>query len=231
MNALIGEDPALEPLEQVLIARTGGNPFFLEESVRTLLETNRLVGEPGAYRLAQPIDALQIPASVQAVLAARIDRLPPADKRVLQAAAVVGQDVPLALLEAIADLPADALRASLARLRAFEFLRETIQFPSVEYTFTHALTHDVAYSSLLYGAAPGPPSEDPRRAGGAVRGRGHRRTSSVWRATRSGERRGARPRRTSGRPAAERRRSPRIRPRPHGSGRRCARARARSREP
>jgi tetratricopeptide (TPR) repeat protein len=149
LNALVGEDTSLEPFRQMLIARTGGNPFFLEESVRTLLETNRLVGEPGAYRLGQPVDALQIPASVQAVLAARIDRLPPDDKRLLQAAAVLGQDVPVVLLEAIADLPDDALRASLVRLRAAEFLRETMLFPGAEYTFTHALTHDVAYSSLL----------------------------------------------------------------------------------
>jgi class 3 adenylate cyclase/tetratricopeptide (TPR) repeat protein len=149
LNVLIGDDPVLEPLKQVLIARTGGNPFFLEESVRTLLETNGLVGEFGAYRLGQPVDALQIPARVQAVLAARIDRLRPDDKRLLQAAAVLGQDVPVVLLEAIADIRDDSFRASLARLRAGEFLRETMLFPSVEYTFTHALTHDVAYSSLL----------------------------------------------------------------------------------
>jgi tetratricopeptide (TPR) repeat protein len=149
LTTLVGSDPALESLKQALIARTGGNPFFLEESVRTLLETNSLVGERGAYRLGQPADVVKIPASVQAVLAARIDRLPPEDKRVLQAAAVVGQDVPFVLLEAIADLRDDSLRSSLARLQAAEFLRETMLFPGIEYTFKHALTHDVAYSSLL----------------------------------------------------------------------------------
>jgi class 3 adenylate cyclase/tetratricopeptide (TPR) repeat protein len=150
LHALVGDDPALEPLRQLLIARTGGNPFFLEESVRTLLETNGLVGERGAYRLAQPIDAVQVPVSVQAVLAARIDRLPPEEKRLLQAAAVVGKDVPFILLEAIADVRDDSLRSGLALLQAAEFLYETTLFPGLEYTFKHVLTHDVAYSSLLY---------------------------------------------------------------------------------
>ena len=79
-----------------LIARTEGNPFFLEESVRTLVETGVLVGAPGAYRLAQALPTIQVPATVQAVLAARIDRLPPEDKRLLQTAAVIGKDVPFA---------------------------------------------------------------------------------------------------------------------------------------
>ena len=105
-QALLGDDPSLAPLTQLLIARTEGNPFFLEESVRTLVETGVLVGEPGAYRLAQAAsDALQVPATVQAVLAARIDRLPPEEKRLLQTAAVIGTEVPLPLLQAIAEMP------------------------------------------------------------------------------------------------------------------------------
>ena len=102
MQALLGDDPSLAPLKQLLIARTEGNPFFLEESVRTLVETGVLVGEPGAYRLAQALPTIQVPATVQAVLAARIDRLPPEDKRLLQTAAVIGTEVPLPLLQAIA---------------------------------------------------------------------------------------------------------------------------------
>ena len=103
LQALLGDDPSLAPLKQLLIARTEGNPFFLEESVRTLVETGVLVGEPGAYRLAQALPTIQVPATVQAVLAARIDRLPPEEKRLLQTAAVVGTEVPLPLLQAIAD--------------------------------------------------------------------------------------------------------------------------------
>jgi class 3 adenylate cyclase/tetratricopeptide (TPR) repeat protein len=149
LHALLGDDASLQPLTQLLIARTQGNPFFLEESVRTLVETGVLAGEPGAYRLVRPLDGLQVPATVQAVLAARIDRLPPEEKRLLQTAAVIGTDVPFALLRAIADLSEEALHRGLAHLQAAEFLYETRLFPEPEYTFKHALTHEVAYGSLL----------------------------------------------------------------------------------
>jgi tetratricopeptide (TPR) repeat protein len=149
LQALLGDDPSLAPLKALLIARTEGNPFFLEESVRTLVETGVLTGEPGAYRLAQALPTIQVPATVQAVLAARIDRLPPEEKRLLQTAAVIGTEVPLPLLQAIAELPEDALHRGLTHLQAAEFLYETRLFPEREYTFKHALTHEVAYGSLL----------------------------------------------------------------------------------
>jgi len=94
LQALLGDDPSLAPLTPLLIARTEGNPFFLEESVRTLVETGGLVGERGAYRLARALPSIQVPATVQAVLAARIDRLAPEAKRLLQTAAVIGTEVP-----------------------------------------------------------------------------------------------------------------------------------------
>ena len=118
--------------------------------MRTLVETGVLVGERGAYRLAKPLDTLQVPATVQALLAARIDRLPPEDKRLLQTAAVIGTEVPWPLLQAIADTPDEALYRSLAQLQAAEFLYETSLFPERAYTFKHALTHEVAYGSLLH---------------------------------------------------------------------------------
>jgi tetratricopeptide (TPR) repeat protein len=149
LQALLGDDPSLAPLTQLLIARTQGNPFFLEESVRTLVETQVLVGARGAYRLAQALPSIQVPATVQAVLAARIDRLPPEEKQLLQTAAVIGTEVPLPLLQVIAELPEDAMYHGLARLQAAEFLCETRLFPEREYTFKHALTHEVAYGSLL----------------------------------------------------------------------------------
>jgi predicted ATPase len=90
LQALLRDNPSLGPLKPLLIERTGGNPFFLEESVRTLVETGMLVGTPGVYRLAQRLTTLQMPAMIQAVLAARIDRLPPEEKHVLQTAAVIG---------------------------------------------------------------------------------------------------------------------------------------------
>jgi len=147
LSALLGDDPALEPLKRILVKR--GNPFFIEESIRTLVETGPLVGERGGYRLARPVEALQVPATVQVVLAARIDRLPPEGKRLLQAASVIGKDVPYAILQAIAEQPEEALRRELAQLQEAEFLYETRLFPDLEYTFKHALTHEVTYGGLL----------------------------------------------------------------------------------
>jgi class 3 adenylate cyclase/tetratricopeptide (TPR) repeat protein len=149
LAGLLGDDPSLTPLMQLLIARTEGNPFFLEESVRTLMETGVLVGEPGAYRLAQALPTIQVPATVQAVLAARIDRLSSEDKRLLQTVAVIGHEVPLPLVQIIAELPEAELHRNLARLQAAEFLYETQLFPERAFTFKHALTHEVAYGSLL----------------------------------------------------------------------------------
>ena len=149
LQALLGDDPSLAPLKQRLIARTEGNPFFLEESVRALVETGVLAGAPGSYRLVQPLQGLQVPATVQAVLAARIDRLPPDEKRLLQTAAVVGTEVPFVLLQAIAEASEEALHRGLAHLQAAEFLYETHLFPERAYTFKHALTHEVAYGGLL----------------------------------------------------------------------------------
>jgi tetratricopeptide (TPR) repeat protein len=95
------------------------------------------------------VEALQVPATVQTILAARIDRLPGEEKRLLQTASVIGKDVPYALLAAIAEQPEEALRRGLAHLQEAEFLYETQLFPDLEYTFKHALTHDVAYAGLL----------------------------------------------------------------------------------
>jgi class 3 adenylate cyclase len=149
LTALLGRDVELEALKRLLIERAEGNPFFLEESVRTLLETKVLTGERGAYRLAKAPETVQIPPTARAILAARIDRLSPEDKRLLQAASVVGKDVPFTLLEGIADEREEALRQGLTRLQAAEFLYEARLFPDLEYTFKHALTHEVAYGSLV----------------------------------------------------------------------------------
>jgi class 3 adenylate cyclase/tetratricopeptide (TPR) repeat protein len=149
LQALLGGHPSLVPVTPLLIERTEGNPFFLEESVRTLVETGVLIGVPGAYHLGTPLNRLQVPATVQAVLAARIDRLSREDKHLLQCAAVVGTDVALPLLQAIAELPEATLHGGLAHLQAAEFLYEIRLFPEREYTFKHALTHEVAYGTLL----------------------------------------------------------------------------------
>jgi class 3 adenylate cyclase/tetratricopeptide (TPR) repeat protein len=148
LDALLGHDPHLAPLKELLVK--SGNPFFLEETVRTLVETGALVGERGGYRLVLPVQTIQVPPTVQAMLAARIDRLAPEDKRLLQLASVVGKDVPLAILRAVADLPDDDLLRGLDALQGAEFLYETRLFPDHEYTFKHALTHEVTYASLLH---------------------------------------------------------------------------------
>jgi class 3 adenylate cyclase/tetratricopeptide (TPR) repeat protein len=147
LSALLGDDPGLEPLKRLLVRR--GNPLFIEESIRTLVETQALTGERGAYRLTRPIQAIEVPATVQVILAARIDRLSAGDKQLLQTASVIGKDVPVVLLHAVAEAAEDAVQRGLTHLQAAEFLYETRLFPDPEYTFKHALTHEVTYGTLL----------------------------------------------------------------------------------
>src|SRR2546425_3054005 len=155
LDVLVGREVATAALKAVLIERTGGNPFFLEESVRAAVETGVLGGDRGDYRIARSVGEIRVPATVQAVLAARIDRLSSADKALLQTAAVIGKDVPLALLRTVADLPEESFRAGLIRMQGSEFLCETRVVPEPEFAFKHALSHEVAYAGLL---------EDRRRA-------------------------------------------------------------------
>lgn len=149
LDALVGGGASLRGLKQELIERTGGNAFFLEESVRTLAETGVLAGTAGNYRMPRDAGGAQIPASVHAVLAARIDRLPEGDKRLLQAASAIGAQVPAALLRAIAELSGDELRGALARLTDGGFLRAQASERETEYGFKHTLTFEVAYQSLV----------------------------------------------------------------------------------
>ena len=149
LRTLLGGGPGLERLTALLLERTEGNPFFLEETVQALVETKALGGQRGAHALARPIDTIEVPGTVEAVLAARIDRLGPEAKRLLQAAAVIGKDVALPLLLAVADAPEPEVRAELAHLQAAEFLYETRLVPDLEYSFKHALTHEEAYRGLL----------------------------------------------------------------------------------
>jgi class 3 adenylate cyclase/tetratricopeptide (TPR) repeat protein len=149
LSALVGDRDELTPLKRLLVERTDGNPFFLEESVRTLVENGALTGERGDYRLAQAVHVIEVPSTVQAVLAARIDRLAAEDKQLVQCASVIGEHVSVALLQAVADVPPDDVRDGLARLLAGEFLYESRSFPDPEYVFKHGLTRQVAYHSLL----------------------------------------------------------------------------------
>jgi tetratricopeptide (TPR) repeat protein len=150
LNAHLGTDSNLAGVKDLLIERAEGNPFFLEEIARMLVETGILQRQRLGYSLAKPISSIQVPPKVQAVLASRIDRLLPNEKRLLQEAAVIGKDVPSALLRMISDVSEDEFWEYLNSLRAGEFLYETGLFPEPEYTFKHALTHEVAYASLLH---------------------------------------------------------------------------------
>ena len=149
LGALLGENPELAQLRNRLIERTEGTPFFVEESVRALVETGALVGKQGAFRPGRPIESFEIPSTVQAVLATRIDRLPADEKAMLQTAAVIGKDVPVELLEAIVDVDGEALGEILNSLQSAEFLYQTRLLSNPEYTFKHALTHQVAYETVL----------------------------------------------------------------------------------
>jgi class 3 adenylate cyclase/tetratricopeptide (TPR) repeat protein len=149
LEALLGSDPSLPTLKSFLVERANGNPFFAEEIVRSLVGTRMLEGVRGSYCLARPFSSIEVPPTVQSVLAARIDVLPAAEKRLLHEAAVIGPDVPFALLHAISGLTEDQLRGLLNNLQAAEFLYPTQLFPDLQYRFKHALTHDVTYRGVL----------------------------------------------------------------------------------
>jgi DNA-binding SARP family transcriptional activator/predicted ATPase len=149
LRTLLGDGSEHSTLSRRLIERTGRTPLFLEESVRALADTGALVGQKGAYQMARTIDAFEIPSTVHAVLASRIDRLSAQQKSLLQMAAVIGQEFSVDLLQPIADLDREHLLDLLADLQAAEFLYQTRLLPHQQYTFKHALTHRVAYASVL----------------------------------------------------------------------------------
>ncbi len=150
IESLLGSHEEIAPLRELLIKRTDGNPFFIEEIVRSLAETGALAGSKGAYRPGIAIDNIRIPGTVRTVLADRVDRLPPLQKQLLQTAAVIGVIVPLGLLRAVSGVADEELSECLAELQAAEFLYESNLFPELEYTFKHALTNEVVYNALLH---------------------------------------------------------------------------------
>jgi tetratricopeptide (TPR) repeat protein len=150
LDAVLGGDPSLTGLRQVLLERVGGNPLFVEESVLDLVQHGVLVGERGAYRLEHPAATIEIPATVRAVIEARIDRLAAEPKRVLQCAAVLGEEAALSLLAAASGLPEERVRAALQELGAAGLLDEVPALPEPRWLFRHALIHDVSYGTLLH---------------------------------------------------------------------------------
>ncbi len=149
LTVLIGNAPQLDALKHQMLAKTDGTPFFIEEVAQTLVEDGTLTGDRGQYKLARPVATLQLPTTVQGVLAARIDRLTPEEKALLQQLAVIGREFPVSLVTQVIAQPEDNLYRVLSSLQHKEFLYEQPAFPEIEYIFKHALTQEVAYNSVL----------------------------------------------------------------------------------
>ena len=149
LSALLGDGPDVAPLKRVIIERTEGNPFFMEETVQVLLDEGALVRDGAAVTLTRQLGDLKIPPTVQGILAARIDRLPPDAKDLLQTLAVIGREFPLSLIRAVVPKSDDDLTRMLDDLQLGEFLYEQPAVGDAEYTFKHALTQEVAYNSVL----------------------------------------------------------------------------------
>src|SRR6185436_12325134 len=149
LDALLGTDSSIKGLAALIHGRTAGNPFFTEEVVQNLIESGKLQGSKGAYRLVTPVDKLEVPTSVHALLAARIDRLAEREKDVLQTAAVIGREFDEPTLAAVVEQDAPQLRDALQKLKDTEFVYEQSLYPVVEYLFKHPLTQEVALASQL----------------------------------------------------------------------------------
>ncbi|HSQ12122.1 MAG TPA: hypothetical protein VLM90_03860, partial [Candidatus Deferrimicrobium sp.] len=150
LDALMGDHGDLATVKQLLISRADGNPFFVEESVRSLTASGVLVGSKGNYRPGVQVENIRIPNTVQTVLAERVDRLPALEKQLLQTASVIGMIVPERLLHGVTGLPEAELRGALSHLQTGEFLYESNLYPKLEYKFTHALINEVVYGALLH---------------------------------------------------------------------------------
>ncbi len=149
LTFLLGSDVSLSPVKTLILDKTQGTPFFMEEVVQTLAEEGTLSGERGSYRLVQAPTTLHLPSTVQAILAARIDRLAPDEKALLQQLSVIGREFPLGLVKRVVSQSEDELYRLLSSLQRKEFLYEQPAFPEVEYIFKHALTQEVAYGTVL----------------------------------------------------------------------------------
>jgi tetratricopeptide (TPR) repeat protein len=148
LSALLGEAPELAPIKQIIIERTEGNPFFIQELVQALFDDGVLVRN-GTVKVGRSLSQLRIPPTAQAVLAARIDRLSPEQKELLQTLAVVGREFPVGLIQRVAQLSDIELDRMLGDLQLAEFIYEQPALPETEFIFKHALTQEVAYNSIL----------------------------------------------------------------------------------
>jgi predicted ATPase/class 3 adenylate cyclase len=148
LSTLLGVGVELNPLKRLIIERTEGNPFFIEEMVQALFDEGAIVRN-GAVKLTRPLTKLRLPPTIQGILASRIDRLPAAEKDLLQTLAVIGRESPMRLLRRVARIAEAQLVDALAILGTGEFVYEQPATTDVDYVFKHALTQEVAYNSLL----------------------------------------------------------------------------------
>jgi class 3 adenylate cyclase/tetratricopeptide (TPR) repeat protein len=148
LSALMGDDQDLVSLKRLIIERTEGTPFFMEEIVQALF-ADGVLQRNGMVKLAKPMSTVKVPATVQAVLASRIDRLAPAEKELLQTLAVLGREFTLTLVQRVMPRPSDELEQMLSHLQLSEFINEQPTVGEIEYCFKHALTQEVAYNSVL----------------------------------------------------------------------------------
>ena len=148
LAALLGDAIELAPLKRLIVERTGGNPFFIEEIVQALFDEGTLMRN-GAVKITSSLSQLRLPATVQGILAARIDRLAPEQKDLLQMLAVIGRESSLGLISQVASQTDTQLERMLAELQASEFIYEQPALADAEYVFKHAFTQEVAYNSLL----------------------------------------------------------------------------------
>src|SRR5712692_2222859 len=148
LSALLGEGVELAPLKRLIIERTEGNPFFIEEMVQALFDQGAIVRN-GEVKVTRSLSQLRLPPTVQGVLASRIDRLPSEHKELIQTLAVMGRESPLALISRVTSQSDAELEPRLSALQAGEFIYEQPAAAGVQYTFKHALTQEVAYNSLL----------------------------------------------------------------------------------
>jgi class 3 adenylate cyclase/predicted ATPase len=149
LTALLGDRAEMRPLKHMIVERTGGNPFFMEETYQVLLDEGALVRDGAVVRLTKPLSELKIPPTVQMILAARIDRLPADEKDLLQALGVMGKEFQLSLIRAVTGKSDDELNRMLDNLQLAEFIYEQPAVGDIEYRFKHALTQEVAYNSVL----------------------------------------------------------------------------------
>ncbi len=149
VSNILGPDAGLEPLKQKLVARCHGNPFFLEETIRSLKDHNDLEGSQGNYYLTHPVEKIDLPNSVQSVLEARVELLDLQEKKIIRTCAVIGKTIPLNLLKLVANVKDEDLELSLNKIEEKKFISKTQEFPEIMFSFIHDVVLDTIYKSIL----------------------------------------------------------------------------------